>query len=105
MNIDDKPNISIITLLSGEREFLPLIKANFDNFDYPKEKLELIIVDDGLDNLIGEFLDDERILYLHLDDKEIAGFIENIKFDNDKDDILKNYQTKTKSLPNGFKRD
>ena len=48
----DKPNISIITLLSGEREFIPLIKANFENFDYPKDKLELVIVDDGIDNLI-----------------------------------------------------
>lgn len=101
----DKPNISIITLLSGEREFIPLIKANFENFDYPKDKLELIIVDDGIDNMMGEFLDDERILYLHLNDKEITEFIEKIKFDNDKDDMLKNYQTKTKSLPNGFKRD
>ena len=101
----DKPNISIITLLSGEREFLPLIKANFEKFDYPKDKLELIIVDDGNDNLMDQFLDDERILYLHLSDKEIVEFIEKIKFDNDKDDMLKNYQIKTKSLPNGFKRD
>jgi hypothetical protein len=101
----DKPNISIITLLSGEREFIPLIKANFENFDYPKDKLELIIVDDGIDNLMDQFLDDERILYLHLSDKDIIEFIEKIKFDNDKDDMLKNYQTKTKSLPNGFKRD
>ena len=105
MDKDDKPNISIITLLSGEREFLPLIKANFENFDYPKDNLELIIVDDGIDNLMDQFLDDERILYLHLSDKEIIEFIEKIKFDNDKDDMLKNYQTKTKSLPNGFKRD
>ena len=51
----DTPNISIITLLSGEREFIPLIKANFENFDYPKDKLELIVVDDGIDNLITVF--------------------------------------------------
>lgn len=82
--------------------FLPLIKANFENFDYPKDKLELIIVDDGIDNLMDQFLDDERILYLHLSDKEIIEFIEKIKFDNDKDDMLKNYQTKTKSLTQWF---
>ena len=105
MSIVEHPNISIITLLSGEREFIPLIKANFDNFDYPKDKLELIVVDDGLLNLMDQFLDDERVLYLHLNDKEIIEFIDKIKFDNDKDDMLKNYQTKTKSLPNGFKRD
>ena len=55
MSVTDKPNISIITLLSGEREFIPLIKANFENFDYPKDKLELIVVDDGIDNLITVF--------------------------------------------------
>ena len=86
-----------------QREFIPLIKANFENFEYPKEKLELVIVDDGIDNLMDQFLDDERLLYLHISDKEIIEFIEKIKFDNDKDDMLKNYQTKTKSLPNGFK--
>ena len=44
---NDQPSISVITLLHGEKEFIPLIKANFQEFDYPKDKLELIIVDDG----------------------------------------------------------
>ena len=56
-------------------------------------------------SLIDHFLDDERILYLHLNDKEIKDFIEKITFENDRDNILQNYQSKTKRLPNGFKRD
>ena len=44
---ETQPCISVITLLHGERQFIPLIQANFQEFDYPKEKLELIVVDDG----------------------------------------------------------
>jgi len=105
MSINENPHISIITLLRGEQEFISLIKDNFNKFDYPKDKLELIIIDDGKESLIEHFLDDERILYLHLSDKEIQGFIEKIDFPNDKEKVLWNYQSKTKRLPNGFKRD
>ena len=104
-DIDELPPISVITILRGESEFIPLIKANLNEFDYPKDKLELIIVDDGNVTLMDHFLDDERILYLHLNDKEIKDFIEKITFENDRDNILRNYQSKTKRLPNGFKRD
>ena len=103
--VEDQPCISVVTLLRGEKEFIPLIKSNFESFDYPKDKLELVVVDDGKESLMGEFLDDERILYLHLNDKEIKEFISKITFENDKQDTLKNYLSKSKRLPNGFKRD
>lgn len=103
--VDDQPCISVITLLRGEKEFIPLIKANFQEFNYPKDKLDLIIIDDGKESLLEEFLDDDRYLYLYLNESEIKEFIEKINFPNDKDDILKNYQTRVKRLPNGFKRD
>jgi hypothetical protein len=102
---NNQPNVSIITLLHGEQEFIPLLKANFQEFDYPQDKLELIIVDDGRKSLMDHFLDDERILYLHLNDKEIKEFIGKISFEHDTDDILKNYLSKTRCLPTGFKRD
>ena len=103
--MSDKPYISIITLLRGEKEFIPLIKCNLNQFDYPQDKLELVIIDDGKDSLMADFLDDDRILYIHLSNTDISGFIDKISFPNDKEDIHKNYQTKTKRLPNGFKRD
>ena len=103
--VEDQPCISVVTLLRGEKEFIPLIKSNFESFDYPKDKLELVVVDDGKESLMGEFLDDERVLYLHLNDKEIKEFISKITFENDKQDTLKNYLSKSKRLPNGFKRD
>ena len=105
MSVPEKESISIITLLKGEKEFIPLIKDNFNKFEYPQDKLELVIVDDGKESLISEFLEDDRILYLHLEDKEIQEFIEKIDFPNDKEGILKNYMSKTRRLPNGFKRD
>ena len=105
MSVQEKEPISIITLLKGEKEFIPLIKDNFNKFEYPQDKLELVIVDDGKESLISEFLEDDRILYLHLEDKEIQEFIEKIDFPNDKEVILKNYMSKTRRLPNGFKRD
>lgn len=105
MSIEEQPSISVITLLRGEQEFIPLIKANFNEFDYPKDKLELLIVDDGKESLMEHFMDDERYLYLHLNDTEIKEFIEKIDFPNDKEDILRNYQSRIKRLPNGFKRD
>ena len=105
MSIEEQPSISVITLLRGEQDFIPLIKANFQEFNYPKDKLELVIIDDGNESLMEHFIDDERYLYLHLNDKEISEFIEKIDFPNDKEGILKNYQTRIKRLPNGFKRD
>jgi len=101
----EQPCISVITLLRGEKEFVPLIKDNFNKFDYPNDKLELIIVDDGKESLISELLDDERILYLHIQDKEISEFLDKIEFPNDTEKVLWNYQARTKRLPNGFKRD
>ena len=69
--VEELPPISIITLFRGETEFIPLIKDNFNKFDYPQDKLELVIIDDGKESCISEFLDDERIIYLYLNDTEI----------------------------------
>ena len=46
-DIEEQPTISVITILRGEKEFIPLIKDNFNTFEYPQDKLELVIVDDG----------------------------------------------------------
>ena len=36
-DIEELPPVSVITLLRGEYEFIPLIKSNFNEFDYPKD--------------------------------------------------------------------
>ena len=44
-DIEEQPTISVITILRGEKEFIPLIKDNFNKFEYPQDKLELVIVE------------------------------------------------------------
>ena len=58
--MSEKPKISLITIFHNEKDFIPLIKENLNSFDYPKEQLELIVVDDGDENLMSEFCSDER---------------------------------------------
>lgn len=97
--------ISIVTILHGEKEFIPLIKDNYNNF-LDKDSLELVIVNDGKQNLIREFCDLENVLYLHLDDEEIKKYndqiIENYKQPNKS---LLYYEKKRRRLPDGFLRD
>ena len=104
--------ISIVTILHGEKEFISLIKDNYNNFldklnhtNYLQD-LELVIVDDGKQNLIKEFCDLENVLYLHLDEEEINKYndqiIENFKQPNKS---LLYYEKKRGRLPDGFLRD
>ena len=41
------PTVTIVTLLTDRREFLPLLKACINNQNYDKSKLEWVILDDG----------------------------------------------------------
>ena len=104
--------ISIITLLHGEKEFIPLIKDNYDRFtnknnqsNYAQE-LELVIVDDGKEDLKSSFTDLDNCIYIHLNKEEINKFMdtidENCKLPNK---INLKYHRKIKNLPVGFKRD
>ena len=56
---DEIKNVSVVTILHGEKEFIPLILHNFQNFNdfNKKENLELIVVDDGSENLMKYFMD------------------------------------------------
>lgn len=104
--------ISIITILHGEKEFIPLIKHNYNNFldksnhtNYLQE-LELVIVDDGNENLMKEFCDLENILYLHLDKEEKQKYNKQIREEYKlPNKSLLYYENKRGRLPNGFLRD
>ena len=73
-DIDEKdlPHVSIITPTYDRRHLFSLALYNFNNFVYPKDKLEWIIIDDTpedkdqLDDIIP--IDDERIKYLKIAD-------------------------------------
>ena len=44
-----KPLVSICTPTFNRRPFFPFIIKCFENQDYPKDRLEWIIIDDGTD--------------------------------------------------------
>lgn len=104
--------VSVVTILHGETEFIPLIKDNYQNFcdknNHKKylQELELVIVDDGKENLNDHFSDLENCLYLHLTKEEINKFMDQIEegYKQPNKSGLQ-YQRKCKTLPNGFKRD
>ena len=92
---------SIITILHGEEEFIPLIKSNYNNF-LDKDLLELVIVDDGGKNLIRHFSDLDNIIYLHLSEEEIEKFTNQIheSFNQPNKSYLY-YEKLRNRLPNG----
>lgn len=104
--------ISIITLLHGEKEFIPLIKDNYIRFsdknnhsNYAQE-LELVIVDDGKENLNSFFSDINNCIYIHLNKEEINKFMDTINENcNLPNKINLKYHRKINHLPAGFKRD
>ncbi len=60
----DKPTVSIITLLSHRRKFIPLVRACIEAQTYPSDKIEWVIIDDGQSNA-GDFFSGSRELYIH----------------------------------------
>ena len=78
---EELPNISIITPTFNRRKLFSMAIRNFENFNYPPEKIEWVIVDDtpedkdSLDDLLPI---DERIKYIALKKRElIESIIEN----------------------------
>ena len=77
------PFVSIITPTYNRRNFYKLTVGNFMNINYPKDKLEWIVVDDGTDKVkdifenTPELKNDPRIKYFELDEKKPIGFKRN----------------------------
>jgi hypothetical protein len=105
MSSENKEKVSIVTILHGEKEFIPLIKYNYNSF-LDKEKLELVIVDDGKESLLDSFCDLDNCIYLHLNKDDVSKFMDQIEEGyKQPNKSLLHYQRKVKTLPNGFKRD
>ena len=102
MSVSELPNISLVTILHENNEYYPLLKHNWENLDYPKDKLEWIIIDDSKEDHIDDIPIHENILYLRVDADE---YLEKIEFPKDEEKIMWNFFKKTKKLTNGFLRD
>lgn len=96
--MDDLPFISLITPTYNKSKFLPLTVHNFNSFNYPKNKIEWIIIDDS-DESIKEYLPkDSRIKYYYFDKNMIEELYK--EFMNDYQEKKKYY----KSLPKKDKK-
>ena len=77
LNIDDLPEVSLCMITYNRRKFMKLFKLNYDNMLYPKDKLEIIIVDDGTE-IIEDLLPKEaNIKYYKLDERKSIGYKRN----------------------------
>jgi len=125
-DIEDKPNISILTITRNRKNFLPLMLKNWHGFNYPRDKLEWVILDDGTEDLTDSLPKDDNINYVKLTRPEIKAFIDMIDLSylskeqdktkinkkilngqetDEKAELIQQYYKKTCRLPMGFKRD
>ena len=96
---------SCITILHGEKEFIPMILHNFKSF-LNQESLDLVVIDDGEVNLNSYFSDIDRCVYIHLTGDEKNKFAEKIDEEcKEPDKSLLQYERKRSALPKGFMRD
>lgn len=117
------PKVSIITPTYNKKNFFKLAIYNFINIDYPSDKLEWIIIDEGPNPVKDLLPNDDRIKYYYFD-KELVDnlyhkFIDNYKekrkeynYQKSKNNKLKKYKLylehknhfKGNRLPLGMKR-
>ena len=101
--------VSVLTIIHNDKEFIPLIINNYNNF-VNKEDCELIIIDDGIHNLSNEFSTIENCYYIHFSDHDKNKFftkiIDNLddKINDTKNKLL-SFEKKRGRLPLGFLRD
>jgi len=87
--INDKyPFVSICTPTFNRRPFIPAIIKCFENQDYPKDKMEWIIVDDGTDKIEDMVSHIPQVKYFKYDKKMTLGKKRNLMHEKSKGDIL-----------------
>ena len=100
--MSDLPTVSIVTTIHDWEQFYCLFKHHWDTLDYPRDKLEWIIVDDSINDHSDLIPVDENIFYFHISSEE---YLSKIEFPKDDTKEVWNYHNKMHRLPIGFKRD
>ena len=72
---DELPIVSIITPTYNKRKFFKLSIRNFQKADYPQDKIEWIIIDDGEEEIKDLIPIQDNIKYIKLSQEEIKEYI------------------------------
>lgn len=122
----ETPKVSVLTITRNRKSYIDLMLKNWNGLDYPRDKLEWIILDDGSEDLTDVLPVADNIHYIKLEREEIKKFINMIDLSHlsnnldknkiskkvlngqetdEKAELIQQYYLKTCRLPMGFKRD
>jgi glycosyltransferase involved in cell wall biosynthesis len=88
MNPSSLPFVSICTPTFNRRPFIPYMIKCFEHQDYPKERMEWIIVDDGTDK-IGDLVQHiPQVKYFSYDSQMLLGKKRNVMHGKTKGEII-----------------
>lgn len=86
---EDFPPVTLITPTYNRRKFFPLAIRNYQKTDYPKDKLEWIIIDDSDQDNIEDLIPQEsNIKYHKLESKHTVGYKRNLAVQQAQHDII-----------------
>ena len=80
--------VSVCTPTFNRRPFIEMMVACFDSQDYPKDRMEWIIIDDGTDPIEDLVGGHPNVKYFRYDTKMTLGKKRNIMHDKSKGDII-----------------
>ena len=86
--IDSQPFVSICTPTFNRRPFVSSMIKCFDHQDYPKDKMEWIIIDDGTDKIEDLVKDHPNVKYFSYSDKMTLGKKRNLMHEKATGDII-----------------
>jgi glycosyltransferase involved in cell wall biosynthesis len=82
------PFVSVCTPTFNRRPFVPAMIECFNHQDYPKDRMEWIIVDDGTDKIEELVVDIPQVKYFKYDEKMSLGKKRNLMHEKSKGDII-----------------
>ena len=82
------PFVSICTPTYNRRPFFPMAIECFNNYDYPKDRMEWIIVDDGSDSVEDLVKDIPQVRYFREEHQMVLGRKRNYMHEKAKGDII-----------------
>lgn len=85
---NELPFVSVCTPTYNRRPFIEGMIKCFDHQDYPKDKMEWIIIDDGTDKIEELVVNHPNVKYFKYDEKFTLGKKRNLLHEKSKGDIL-----------------